>query len=120
MDGYPLHFVSHNIPFMILFGLGSPNPSSSHGHGPHDTPEADYPLLLEKGIYISSDLPNVTGKAADELLQCFRDFDAKDAAWNNRLGKGKTGTMGFTYRCVGRVGQTPSICRGKIFLYVFQ
>ena len=108
MEGYPLHYVSHNIPFIILFGLGFPSPKPDPDLDPHshlhNTSEGEYPLLLEKGIYISCDLPNITGKAADELLHCFRDFDAKDAAWNNRPGKGKTGTMGFTYRCVGRVG----------------
>lgn len=104
MDGYPAHYVSHNLPFVILFGLGSTDPK------PRDLIEDEYPLLQEKGIYISSDLPNVTGPAAEELQSCFHDFDAKDAAWNNRPGKGKMGTTGFTYRHVGRVGQTPSIC----------
>ena len=98
MEGYPAHYVSHNLPFVVLFGLGSteivyPDPI-----------EEKYPLLQEKGIYISSDLPSVIGLAADELLSSFRDFDAKDAAWNNRPGKGKMGTTGFTYRTVGRVG----------------
>ena len=100
MDVYPLHYVSHNLPLIVLFGLGSTN------FQPRDATEEDYPVLQEKGIYISSDFPSVTGKTADELLECFRDFDAKDAAWNNRPGKGKMGTMGFTYRNVGRVGQT--------------
>ena len=108
MDSYPLYYVSHNIPFIVLFGLGSPSPSFKPNPSPnpctHDTAETEYPLLIERGIYISSDLPSVAGKAADELLQCFREFDAKDAAWNDRLGMGKTGTMGFTYRRVGRVG----------------
>ena len=98
MDGYPSHYVSHNLPFVILFGLGSDN---AH---PRDSVEEGYPLLREKGIYISSDLPNVSGQTADELLNSFRDLDARDAAWNNRPGKGKMGTMGYTFRSVGRVG----------------
>jgi hypothetical protein len=101
MDGYPAHAVTHNLPFVILFGLGSA-PSNLL-----EDIEAHYPLLHEKGIYISSDLPSVTGPTAEELLKCFRDFDAKDAAWNSRPGKGKLGAVGFTYRSVGRVGQTP-------------
>ena len=98
MDGYPSHLVSHNIPFIILFGL---KPSVSNSC---DAAEEEYPLLQENGIYISSELPNITGAVADDLLECFQNFDAKDAAWNNRPGKGKMGTMGFTYRSVGRVG----------------
>ena len=110
MDGYPAHYVAHNLPFVILFGLGSTDPK------PRDPIENAFPLLHEKGIYISSDLPSVTGPAAQELLSCFHDFDAKDAAWNNRPGKGKMGTTGFTYRSVGRVGQIPS----DILSYSFQ
>lgn len=101
MDGFPAHYVTHNLPFIILFGLGATEP------GPASDIEKSYPLLQEKGIYISSDLPNVSGTTAAELLDSFREFDAKDATWNSRPGKGKMGTMGFTYRTVGRVGQEP-------------
>ncbi|MCJ1382147.1 hypothetical protein MMC17_005259 [Xylographa soralifera] len=101
MDGYPAHYVSHNLPLVVLFGLGSTDPK------PRDSIEEQYPLLQEKGIYISSDLPSVSGLAGQELLDCFHDFDAKDAAWNNRPGKGKMGAMGFTYRSVGRAFTLP-------------
>lgn len=100
MDGYPHHYVAHNLPFVVLFGLESTEIN------PQDEVEKTYPLLREKGIYISSDLPNVAGPPAESILSCFRDVDARDAAWNNRPGKGKVGTMGFTYRTVGRVSQT--------------
>ena len=110
MEGYPSHLVSHNIPFIVLFGLGSTASNS------READEEDYPLLQEKGVYISSELPSITGAIADDLIECFQDFDAKDAAWNNRPGKGKMGTMGFTYRNVGRVGQiTSSFCAVKTF-----
>lgn len=92
MDGYPFHYVYHSVPFVVLFGLEP------------DKSEVDHPLLQENGIYISSDLPNVGGQAGRDLLESFHDFDARDAAWNNRPGKGKMGTMCFTYRSVGRVG----------------
>ena len=98
MDGYPTHYVSHNLPFIVLFGLGSTTPRQL------SDVESEYPLLQEKGIYISSDLPSVTGSVAVELLESFQDFDARDSSWNSRPGKGKMGTMGFTYRTVGRVG----------------
>lgn len=101
MDGYPPDYVGHNLPFIILFGLGSTEVK------PPLEVERDFPLLQEKGIYISSELPSVTGSIADDLLKSFHEFDARDASWNNRPGRGKMGTMGFTYRTVGRVGQTP-------------
>ena len=103
MEGYPNHYVEHNLPFVALFGLG-----------PTDRPrfekaEKAYPLLKERGIYISSELPNIAGPAAEELLGGFQEFDARHASWNGRPGKGKMGTMSFTYRAVGRVGQTHSL-----------
>ena len=103
MDGYPAHYVAHNLPFIVLFGLGSPSKDTGSYGKLESQIERSYPLLQEKGIYISSDLPNVAG-AAEELLATFHDFDARDAAWNNRPGKGQTGTTDFTYRTVGRVG----------------
>ena len=101
MEGYPADYVGHNLPFVILFGLGSTEVTQ-----PLEA-ERDFPFLQEKGIYISSELPSVTGPVADQLLSSFHEFDARDASWNNRPGRGKMGTMGFTYRTVGRVGQTP-------------
>jgi trafficking protein particle complex subunit 11 len=97
MDGYPADYVGHNLPFVVLFGLGSTQAKPLKV-------EAEYPYLQEKGIYISSQLPSVTGDVAEKLLNSFREFDARDASWNSRPGKGKMGTMGFTYRSVGRVG----------------
>ena len=69
-------------------------------------------LIQANGIRVSSDLPDVTGKTAESLLDCFQDFDAQDAAWNNRPGQGKLGSMGFTYRCVGRVSRLASDVKG--------
>jgi hypothetical protein len=101
MEGYPADYVAHNLPFVILFGLGTNDIETQNEY------EKDYPLLREKGIYISSDLPNVTGPVAEELRTSFHEFDARNASWNSRPGKGKMGTMGFTYRSVGRVGNLP-------------
>lgn len=101
MDGYPASYVGHNLPFVVLFGLGS-----TQSRPPLES-EKSFPFLQEKGIYISCDLPNVTGPVAEQLLSSFHDFDAWNASWNNRPGKGKMGTTGFTYRTVGRVGQAP-------------
>ena len=99
MDGYPPEYISHNLPLIVLSGLGSTTSSTYN-----DAKDA-YPLLEDKGTHISSGLPNVFGKEADELLECFLELDAKDAAWNNRPGKGKLGTMGFRIQSLGRVSQ---------------
>ena len=100
MDGYPRNYTSHNIPLVVLSGLAKANAS--------DGAEARYPLFQEKGIRIASEFPSILGPDAEELSECFREFDARDAAWNHRPSKGKMGTMSFTYRHVGRVGQNIS------------
>ena len=97
MDGYPRNYTSHNVPLVVLSGLGRTSTS--------DGTEARYPLFQEKGVRISSESPSISGSGAEELSECFRDFDARDAAWNHWPSKGKMGTMSFTYRHVGRVGQ---------------
>ena len=96
MDGYPGHYISHNVPLIVLSGLGTASTS--------DGAEVRYPLFQEKGVRISSESPSISSREAEELSTCFRDFDARDAAWNRRPSKGKMGTMSFTYRHVGRVG----------------
>ena len=96
MDGYPKHYTSLNVPLIVLSGLGTATAN--------DGAEIRYPLFQEKGVRISSESPSVSGPEVDELSACFKDFDARDAAWNHRPSKGKMGTMSFTYRYVGRVG----------------
>ncbi|SLM37606.1 Foie gras liver health family 1 [Lasallia pustulata] len=94
MEVYPSSFVAHNVPLVLLSGLGLQPP---HGH------EQDpYPLLEEKGTKISSELPPVTGPSAEELLGIFLEHDAQDAAWNGRPGRGKMGTMGFKIKAAGK------------------
>ena len=95
MEVYPSSFVAHNVPLVLLSGLGS---QPLHGHE-----QAPYPLLEKKGTKISSELPPVTGPSAEELLGIFLEHDAQDAAWNGRPGRGKMGTMGFKIKATGKV-----------------
>lgn len=95
MEAYPSAFVAHNVPLVILSGLGSQPPL---GHE-----QVPYPLLGEKGIKITSESPPVTGPSAEKLLSIFLELDARDAAWNGRPGRGKMGTMGFKMKAIGKV-----------------
>jgi hypothetical protein len=98
MEDYPLHYISHNLPLIVLSGLGTPDPTA------RDEVEDEYPVLQQRGFRVSSELADVTGPTAEELLNSFHGFDARHASWNNRPGEGKmSGTMGFTFRSVGRV-----------------
>ena len=97
MESYPPQFIAHNVPLVTVLGLETPAEieganEEQHLLGGHDN-----------GFSYSTELPPVTGSAAEALRQAFRDLDARDAAWNSRPGPGKMGSMAFTSRDVGRV-----------------
>ena len=97
MDGYPGTYVSHNLPLIILSGLGS---GSGHASG-----TGSYPLLHENGFRITSDIPPVTGSNAEQLLRIFLDADASKGRWNRRHENEPVSNIGFQVKEVGRVGQ---------------
>lgn len=99
MDAYPPDYIFHNLPLVILSGLGSADNRPQHGS------IASYPLLDEKGLRITSALLPVTGSSAEQLLRTFLEADASKGCWNGRSDREKTGTMGFRVKEVGRVGQ---------------
>ncbi|KAH6678509.1 Gryzun, putative trafficking through golgi-domain-containing protein [Halenospora varia] len=74
MDGYPPAFVAHNVPLVVISGLGST----------HDQVRAH-----ENGIRISSELPLVKSEDAEALLKHFKTGDASDLAWNGREHSGR-------------------------------
>lgn len=99
MDAYPSDYVDHNLPLIVISGLGSPlkleneDNNSSYRHG--------------AGSAVTSDFPAVEGDRAAHLLQEFLSADANPAPWNGRAIKGKDGLLGFRIRATGRVGLTP-------------
>ncbi len=100
MEAYPADYLVHNLPFILLSGLGSAkSPSLVNSAG------SSYPLSSHNGVVIKSDLPSLTGQSADQLLECFLKLDASNAAWNNRPTKGRMGLAGYRIKAVGRVGQ---------------
>jgi solute carrier family 25 protein 38 len=112
MDAYPPEYIAHNLPLIVLSGLGSsPDleaipPVQDVLPGRHSTP-------------ISSELPPVTGQRADQLLQEFLSTDARDAAWNNTTDARKGVVRGLRIRPVGRVGQVPPHARPPL-VYSFK
>ncbi len=112
MDAYPPDYVSHNLPLVVLSGLGSAGSRSQHA-----SQRASYPLLHEKGYRITSDIPPVTGPSAEQLLRTFLDADASKGPWNGRYEKGRMGTIGFRVKDVGRVGQDVPVFEGPLLLH---
>ena len=84
MDGYAPAFVAHNLPFIIVSGLGNSHEESTEN----------------SGIRITSELPPVESEDGRVLLRHFKEGDAGDLAWNGRehVGRNK-----FKIKAVGRV-----------------
>ena len=91
MDGYAPAYVAHNVPFLVISGLGSL---------PQDNQEA-----REGAILITSDVPPVESDDAQVLLRHFKDSDAGDLAWNAREYSGRNK---FRIKTVGRVASADS------------
>lgn len=103
MDDYPPEYIQHNLPFIVLSGLGT-------------TAEPDAPAPVQNVIRgravttITSEIPPVTGDRATQLLQHFLSADGTNAPWNGRAPSRKGVSQSFRIRAVGRVGQAPADC----------
>lgn len=97
MDAYPREYVQHNLPFIVLSGLGT-------GQELNSPPPVHHVLPGRAITTISSEIPPVTSKYAEPLLQDFLGADATNAPWNSRATSRKEVAHGFRIRAVGRVG----------------
>lgn len=102
MDALPPDYVDHNLPLILLSGLGSdPEANSQDGITPDDGVE--YPQLREGGVEIFSDFPLLTDSTAERVLNALLSQDATHRPWNARAGD-----VGYKIKRVGRVGQRSS------------
>jgi len=85
MDGYDPAYVAHNLPYIVVSGLGVQAREAPRKDG---------------GARINSELPPVESEDANTLLKHFTDSDATNLAWN---GKEHTGRNKFRVKIVGRV-----------------
>lgn len=88
MDGYAPAFVAHNLPLLVVSGLG---PSSREGR-------------TVDGSKITSEIPPVESEDALALLKHFKEGDASNLAWNAREHSGRNK---FRVKTVGRVAKQP-------------
>ena len=79
-------YVAHNIPFMVVSGLGRTRQNSTILDGP--------------GTRIVSEVSPVDSPDAQVLQEFFKDKDAKKLAWNGREHNGRNK---FKIKIVGRV-----------------
>lgn len=101
MEAYPEDYVEHNLPLILLSGLGA-EPEASE-----ETSERSRRLLLEGGFRIKTDTPPLTSSTAENLLRAFLSADSSEASWNNRASSTTDGDGRFRIKRVGRVGQAP-------------
>ncbi|TVY18166.1 Trafficking protein particle complex subunit 11 [Lachnellula arida] len=83
MDGYPPAYIAHNLPLLIVSGLGSVQETSAS----------------KSGTRITSEIPPVDTEDAERLLRHFKRSDASDLSWN---GREHTGRNKFRVKVVGR------------------
>ncbi|KAG5293500.1 hypothetical protein I7I50_03927 [Histoplasma capsulatum G186AR] len=101
MDAYPPDYVDHNLPLILLSGLGSdPEANSQDGITPDDGVE--YPHLREGGVEIFSDFPLLTDSTAERVLNALLSQDATHRPWNARAGD-----VGYKIKRVGRTYTLP-------------
>lgn len=91
MDIYPEDYINHNLPLVILSGLGSQQPFSI------EESRSSYPLL-EDGFQISCGLPPVLSPLGDLLLENFLELGTESGSWIGRRDQNA-----FQVRAVGRV-----------------
>ncbi|KAK2735957.1 hypothetical protein FQN57_001030 [Myotisia sp. PD_48] len=99
MDAYPLSYVDHNLPLVLLSGIGSTD-ADSH----EKSPEArrDFAVLQTSGFEICCDIPPITGKTASVLLDAFLAEDASQVPWNTRNFNQKSSGARFRIETAGR------------------
>lgn len=97
MEAYPPAYVQHNLPFVVLSGLGTQTELDP-------PPSVQTVLPGRAAVKTSSEIPPVTGERADQLLQDFLTADGSNAPWNARGSSRKDLAHGFRIRAVGRVG----------------
>ena len=86
MDGYAPAYVAHNVPYLVISGLGSA--------------ERSHADIKVAGVHITSDMPPVDSEIAEVLTRNFKDSDASSISWNSRTSGGR---KKFRVKIVGRV-----------------
>jgi trafficking protein particle complex subunit 11 len=98
MEAYPEHYVAHNLPLILLSGIGHGEPGAS------ESPERSRNLLQEGGFRIRTDVPPLTDPASENLLQIFLGFDSPIHGFNTKDVSTRDKPGAFKIKRVGRVG----------------
>ncbi|PQE25522.1 glutathione transferase omega-1 protein [Rutstroemia sp. NJR-2017a BBW] len=99
MDGYAPAYIAHNIPLLVVSGLGTdPAPTNAR--------------LKEGGVIITSDIAPLESEDAQTLLKHFSENDAEGLPWNatehNDKNKFRVKVIGRDYFLPSRKAPPPS------------
>ena len=101
MDNYPIHYVEHNTPLLVLSGL--PDPTEPVDLSQH---------AGQAATYITCPIPPVDTPLAKTLLKCFL-ATSESGIWFGRFGRSPNSLRGqnpvFRVKAVGRVSLLLSI-----------
>ncbi|KAF2131485.1 hypothetical protein P153DRAFT_286498 [Dothidotthia symphoricarpi CBS 119687] len=99
MEAYPVDYVQHNLPFIVLSGLG--------GKELAPPPPVQNVIPGQAATILSCEIPPATGERANQLLHEFQSADSTSAPWNGRASSRRDIAHGFRIRAVGRDFQLP-------------
>ncbi|KEF52692.1 uncharacterized protein A1O9_11109 [Exophiala aquamarina CBS 119918] len=100
MDRFPEDYYLHNLPLLLLSGLGAENDNDI------DPSRKAHNLLQEGGFRIKIDAPRVQGNIAQLLQESFRDQDASNLPWHSQSLTSRNGRF-FKITSVGRAYALP-------------
>lgn len=95
MEDFPTEYRVHNLPLVLLSGLGQPENAGNN---------IQQPPRQESGTRLAFASPECKGQKAKLLLQQFSKHDGSDRAWNAGSLPGPQGNMKYCMKPIGRVG----------------
>lgn len=106
MDAYPPAYVLHNLPFIVLSGLGT---------APDLEPRQPFQKLLpgRATSTVNAETPQLTSTRAHQLLQEFLRHDNTHTPWEAHGLDRKDALAKFRMRAVGRVRRAP-VCTRRL------
>ena len=109
MDAYPEDYVNHNLPLILLSGLGADAEDDAGS-----LLETTYPLFDEKGYKIFSDFPPLSGGLAEELRRVLLEADSSRMSWRSTASPSGSLSLPYTsykIKSTGRVSLQYTIPR---------
>lgn len=94
MEALPSDAVEHELPLVLLSGLGEPATKEATSPGP---------LSRESGTRLQISSPECKSEVAQSLLQQFMLLDGSKEAWNASALPGPGGKLYYRMKAIGRV-----------------